>query len=137
MWRVLLLCLPGAALADSLVATRTIPAHAIVTAEDVALVAAEIPDALDRIDAALGQSVRVTIFAGRPIRSADVAPAALIERNQIVTLLYRRGALAIQTEGRSLARGAEGEMVDVLNLASRARVTGRVGADGTVIVTQP
>lgn len=137
MWRLLVLCLPGAAMADSLVATRVIEAKSLVTAEDVTLVAAEIPGALTSAEAALGQSARVTIYPGRPLRAEDIAPPALVDRNQIVVLVYRHGPLEIRTEGRSLSRGAEGEVVEALNLVSRARVSGRIGADGAVTVTLP
>jgi flagellar basal body P-ring formation protein FlgA len=57
-----------------------------------------------------------------------------IERNQLVTLIYLSGGLAISTEARALARGAEGDAVRVMNLNSRNTVTGRIGSDGAVYV---
>jgi len=125
----------GAASAESLVATRMLRAHALVTEEDVALVPAEIPGALSDPAAAIGQELRVAIYPGRPLRSGDLGPPTLVERNQIVPLAYRSGVLAILTEGRALGRASAGEMVEVMNLGSRSKVTGRVGADGTVYVS--
>ncbi|MEY5038542.1 MAG: hypothetical protein RL472_1648, partial [Pseudomonadota bacterium] len=46
MWRVLILLFPTAALGDSLVAARVIKAQTPLVAEDVMLVAADIPGAL-------------------------------------------------------------------------------------------
>jgi hypothetical protein len=44
------------------------------------------------------------------------------------------GSLAILAEGRSLARGGEGETIRAMNLTSRATVTGRIGPDGAILV---
>ena len=74
------------------------------------------------------------IYAGRPVREADLAPPALVERNQIVTLRFRRGGLAISAEGRAMGRAAEGESVRAVNLGSRLTVSGTVAADGSVHV---
>lgn len=137
MWRALILCLPTAALADSLVATRVIRAQAVVTAQDVALVAAEIPDALTDPALAVGQEARVAIYPGRPVKAADLGAAAMVDRNQIVRLIYRAGGLEIATEGRALGRGAAGDVIEVLNLASRAKVTGLIGPDGAVMIGNP
>lgn len=135
MWRALILiALAAPAGADTLVATRTIRATEIIAGKDVALVAGQVPGALDSAEAALGMEARVTLYAGRPIRPDDIRPAAIVERNQIVPLAYHSGPLAILTEGRALARAGVGETIRVMNLASRSTVTGRVREDGTVIV---
>ena len=132
MWRVLILILPLPALADSLVATRVIRAQEIVAADAVTLVAAEIPGAMTDATLAIGLEARVAIYPGRPILAANIGPAAVIERNQIVSLSYRAGGLTIRTEGRALARGGAGEVIEVMNLASKTKVTGRIGSDGTI-----
>jgi len=134
MWRVLILLFPTAAMADSLVAARVIKAQSRLVAEDVMLVAADIPGALTDPAQAIGQESRVAIYPGRPVLGDNLGPAARVDRNQIVSLIYHSGGLAIRTEGRALARGAEGEIIEVMNLASRTKVTGRVGADGGVTV---
>lgn len=134
MWRVVLLLIPVEALADSLVATRTIQARTLLTAEDVTLVAAEIPGALAAADLAVGQEARVAIYAGRAIRAADIGPSAIVDRNQIVPLAYQSGGLVIMTEGRALGRGGAGDVISVMNLASRTKVFGQIGADGVVRV---
>lgn len=135
MWRVLMLVLlPGAALADSLVATRTIRAQSIIGPDDVTLVAAAIPGALDSAEGALGFETRVALYAGRPIRPSDIGPPAVIDRNQIVPLAFAAGNLTILTEGRALDRGGVGDVIRIMNLGSRATVSGRISADGRVLV---
>jgi flagella basal body P-ring formation protein FlgA len=129
-----ILCLIGQARADSLIAMRTLPANTIIAPEDVALVASKIPGALDQLTPAIGKELRRAIYAGRAITAADIAAPTLIERNQIVQLTYRTQAMVIRTEGRALSRGAEGDWIEVLNLASKTKVTGKVGANGAILV---
>ena len=129
-----LLTLATPALADSVVATRTLRAQTVIAPEDLTLVAAELPGALSDPAAAYGLETRAAIYAGRPVRPEDLGQPTLVQRNQMVTLVYVSGALAISTEGRALDRGAEGEVVQVLNLASRSTVSGRIGPDGMIYV---
>lgn len=136
MQRLLLLFLlmPLGAMADSLVATRAISARATLTAEDMALVDAEIPGALAEARLAIGQETRVAIYPGRAIRAEDIGPIAIVNRNQVVPLTYQSGGLVIVTEGRALDRGGAGDTISVMNLASRTKVFGQIGVDGVVRV---
>lgn len=135
MWRaILLLALVHPAFAESVVATRTIRAKAVIGPEDLTLVSAELPGALSDPAAAVGQEARVAIYAGKPVRAGDLGPPTLVERNQLVTLIFLSGGLAISTEGRALERGSEGDTLRVMNLGSRNTVSGRVGPDGAVYV---
>lgn len=135
MLRVLLLvALAAPVSAESLVATRTIRAKTLIAPEDLTLVNAELPGALSDPALAVGLEARVSIYAGKPVRPGDLGPPTLVERNQLVTLVYMSGGLAISTEGRALARGADGDQIRVMNLGSRNTVTGRIGPDGAVYV---
>ena len=135
MWRIIFLLLPGMAMADSLVATRTIKAQSVVEVTDIAVVPDTFPNALSNVADALGLEARITIYAGRPINATDLSAPAVIDRNQVVSLAYQSGALAILTEGRALARGGVGDVIRVMNLASRTTVLGRISANGTVLVS--
>jgi flagellar basal body P-ring formation protein FlgA len=131
-----LLLMPGLAVAESLVALRTIPAKSIVTADDLTVVEASIPGAISESRHVVGQEAKVTVFAGQPILYDSFAAPALVERNQVVVLIFAAGSLRISVEGRALNRASEGEMVRVMNLSSRTMVQGIVGADGTIKVGQ-
>lgn len=120
--------------AESLVATRTIRAQTLIGPEDVAMVAADLPGALTDPELAVGLETRVSIYAGKAVRAGDLGPPTLVDRNQIVPLIYQSGGLAISTEGRALARGSNGDVIRIMNLGSRTTVTGRVGPDGAVYV---
>jgi flagellar basal body P-ring formation protein FlgA len=125
---------PGLAAAESVIALRTIPAQSVVTAADLDHVDAVIPGAISDVALVVGQEARVTIYAGRPIRATDFGAPTLVDRNQIVPLIYAAGGLQIVTEGRALGRGGTGDMIRVMNLASRNTVSGVVTDTGAVRV---
>ena len=104
---------------------------------DLTIVDADIHGALSDPQAVAGQEARQTIYPGRPILPDQIGPPAVVERNQIVGLAFIAGGLAITTEGRALARGGVGDVIRVLNLASRNTVQGQVMPDGTVRVSPP
>jgi flagella basal body P-ring formation protein FlgA len=127
---------PGAALAESLVATRTLRANMLIGPGDVAPIDRPAPPgAAIHPDEVVGLEARVTLYAGRPIPLSALGPPALVERNQIVTLVFQRGGLEIRTDGRALGRGGEGDTIRIMNLASRNTVTGWVTGAGEVHVT--
>lgn len=119
---------------DSLIATRTVRAQSIIAAEDIAMVQADIPGALTGPDLAVGMEARVTLYAGRPLHDADIGPPALVKRNQMVTLVFQTNGLTIHTAGRALERGAEGDLIHVMNLSSHLTIQGLVGPDASVSV---
>lgn len=126
----------AAAPAVVVVAARTIPGRTVLTEADLALAPAAAGPGLAALDQAVGLETRTSLYAGRPIRAQDLAPPALIERNDLVRLGYRKGALSITVEARALDRGALGERVRVMNLDSRLTVIGRVTGPATVEVSR-
>ncbi|MEY8841725.1 flagellar basal body P-ring formation chaperone FlgA [Cribrihabitans sp. XS_ASV171] len=128
----LLLAAPGA-LADSVVPTRTIRPKEIIGPADVTLSQTAQGSIADP-GAVIGQEARVALYAGRPILPGDIGPPALVDRNDLVTLIYDTGLLTISTEGRALGRGAAGELIRVMNLSSRTTVSGRIRPDGSIEV---
>lgn len=132
-----LILMSSMASADIILAARTMRPNSVLTAADLKTSPGDLPGVYSAIEDLLGQETRVVLYAGRPIRIEDVGPPALVDRNQIVILMYDIGGLRIATEGRSLARGGIGDRVRVMNLSSRSTVTGTVLADGTVNVSPP
>ena len=130
---VLLACSP--ARADRVEAVRVIRAHEIIAPEDV--VVRDAPEAVGpSLGEIIGKEARVALYPGRPIRTGDVTTPAVIERNQMVPLVYTSGGLRIEAEGRALARAGPGDYIRVMNLASRTTVTGRVTANGQIEVSR-
>jgi flagella basal body P-ring formation protein FlgA len=128
------ICMPAMA-AETLVAARTIRSQSLLTAADLVVVSSETEGAYTDVNDLIGLEARVVLYEGRPIAASDVGPAAVIERNQIVTLVFRQGPLTIAAEGRSMSRAGVGDQVRVMNLASRSIIGGQVQEDGTVLVS--
>lgn len=134
-WMLVFLCLlPAPVAAETVVAARTIRAQTILTAQDLAVQPGGTGDVT--VADLVGQEARVALYAGRPVARGDVGPPAVVDRNQIVPLIYEGNGLSILTEGRALGRAAMGEYVRVMNLVSRSTVTGRVTADGRIRVAR-
>lgn len=127
---------PIPALADTLTAARVIRANSVIELTDIVVADASIPGALTNTNDVIGKEARVTLYPGRPIMPSHIGPAALVTRNQSVTLVYMQGGLSIATEGRALSRGGVDDTVRVMNLESRTTVIGQVRADGTIQVSK-
>ncbi|MCC1481566.1 flagellar basal body P-ring formation chaperone FlgA [Roseibaca sp. Y0-43] len=137
-WLALFLLVPWPALADGLVATRMIRPTEVLQPADVALHSgAGAPGVATDPAQVVGLEARVAIYPGRPVRLADLAPAAVVERNEAVVMIYRQGGLTIMSEGRALGRAALGESVTVMNGSSRQSVQARVISFGQVEVGPP
>lgn len=131
----LFICMAPPVLAEMVVPVRTLPAQTVITAGDVILRDGSADGVIADPDAVIGLETRIALFAGRPIRLSDVGTPAVVDRNQILPLIYNRGGLVIATDGRALDRAGPGEVIRVMNIASRSTVTARIGADGAAYVT--
>ena len=129
-------CLMAApAAADTVLAARTIRAQTLISPQDLVVKDVDVIGAISDPALIAGQEARVALYAGRPIRPGDVGPPALVERNQIISLVYDQSGFSITAEGRSLSRAGPGETVRVMNLSSRITVSGQVMSDGRVLVS--
>ncbi|WP_170334641.1 flagellar basal body P-ring formation chaperone FlgA [Ruegeria arenilitoris] len=120
--------------ADIVVPTRTIRAKEIISATDLEIKAQQVPEAMTDPKFLIGQEARVALYPGRPIRAGDIGAPALVDRNDLVVLIFDRKPLSITAEGRALGRGAAGERIRVMNLSSRTTVTGLIRPDGQIEV---
>lgn len=120
--------------AQTVVAAHAIRARSIIMPEDLAVLDKETIGGITNAADIIGQEARVNLYAGRVIRASEIGPPAILERNQLVIMVYNIGLLSISAEGRVLGRAGVGETVRVMNLDSRLTVTGRVQFDGTVEV---
>ncbi|MCC1491220.1 flagellar basal body P-ring formation chaperone FlgA [Cognatishimia sp. F0-27] len=132
---IFLSCLGGQLLADVVVATRTIRPQQVITDMDVRVQPGTRPGAHSDLIGVLGKEARVAIYPGRAVMRDAVTAPALVDRNQLVELVFAKGPLHIITEGRALGRGGTGDRIRVMNLSSRAVLFGTIVSNGTVDVT--
>ncbi len=123
-------------LAETVVAARTLPAQTLISPEDLVIQPQDVPGAVSDPALLIGMEARVALYAGRPIRPGDVGFPAIVERNEVIAMIYASGGIHIATEGRALDRAGPGDVIRVMNLASRTTVTARIGADGAAYVSQ-
>lgn len=121
--------------AQTLVAVKTIRANTILTAQDIALNPNMGDIGLSNPQDLIGMETKVILYAGRPILAEHVGPPAIVNRNQIVPLVFKQAGLSISTAGRALDRGAVGDVIRVMNMASRTTLFGTVQPDGSVDVS--
>ena len=65
-------------------AARTIPAKTVIGPDDLLMREVAATGGVTDPQQIIGREARVALYAGRPIRRADVGPPAVVERNQIV-----------------------------------------------------
>lgn len=94
------------------------------------------PTLLENADI-IGQAARRSLRAGAPLNPDDLAAPLMVERQDLVTLVYRHGALALTVRARAMDDGAEGQSIDVMNLQSDRIVRGIVAGHGLVHVLGP
>lgn len=137
---ILVICLVALASmtrADTIVAAKTVRAHTILTAADLAISTGFAGTGITDVNAVIGMEARVVLYAGRPILPQDLTAPARVRRNEIVPLTFRHSGLSISTSGRALDRGAVGDVIRVMNIGSRATLFGTVMPNGTVDVSPP
>ena len=125
-----------AALAETVATVRPVRAGSVIAEADLEMLDDTIPGTVAAIAEAVGKEAKVTLYPGRPIRLDQIGPPAVVDRNQLVRMVYSSGPLSIATEGRVLDRAGVGEAVRVMNLTSRQTVSGVVSPDGTIEVGQ-
>lgn len=132
---LLFLTAPSTAPAEQIVAARAIRAQEIIGADDLAVRPGTDGSGV-KLEDLVGREARLSLYPGRPVRAEDVGPPTVIDRNQIVPLVYHRGGLRITAEGRSLSRAGAGDTARAMNLSSRVTVSGRVIPSGEILVSE-
>lgn len=132
VWIVAMLPLPS--LAAEFVAARNLPAGTVIAPADLRL--ADDDQETGDPTSLIGLETRVTVYEGRPVLEKLLRAPTLVERNQIVRLQFRRGEVYIATDGRALEQGRAGDVIRVLNQASRNTVTAEILPDGTLHVSR-
>jgi flagella basal body P-ring formation protein FlgA len=84
---------------------------------------------------AIGRAARDPINAGRPLRAGELIKPQLVQRNDTVTLVYQVPGIMLAVRGKAMDGGAEGDVVDVVNIQSNRTVRGTVTGPGKVSVT--
>jgi flagella basal body P-ring formation protein FlgA len=82
----------------------------------------------------VGMAAIRTLLPGQSIPMSAVAPPRVLRAGAPVKMVYVDGGLTITASGSALQDGAVGQTVKVRNDDSGVTVSGRVRADGSVLV---
>lgn len=83
----------------------------------------------------VGMIPRRALKAGETVRQADLAKPILVEKNQLVTVVYASNGLMLSMRGRAQANGSMGDTVRVHNPQSKRMIEGTVSGSAQVTIT--
>ncbi len=92
------------------------------------------PGAAETLDQVLGLQLRRPLAEGLPLLTADLAPPAVVTKNALVVMLLESPGLSLSVQGRAMESAAQGGLVPVMNLESRAVVEAQAIGPGRVRV---
>ncbi|WP_417680434.1 flagellar basal body P-ring formation chaperone FlgA [Roseibium sp.] len=111
---------------------------AIVRPEDlttVRLARGSVPArALTDTDEILGLAARSNLRANSPLTRNDFERPTVIPRGEKVTIIYQLPGMKLTTRGQALEDGAAGDVIDIMNLQSRRKISATVISGGQVRV---
>jgi flagella basal body P-ring formation protein FlgA len=120
------------------VAVRALPAGTIVKDADLAIerrpkqkVGAE---ALGTTHEAIGLALRSAVRTGQPLRRTDLMKPQVVHRDDNITLVYEVPGILLTTRGKALENGAEGDVINVLNVQSKRTIQGTVTGPNRVSI---
>ncbi|MGH6767562.1 MAG: flagellar basal body P-ring formation chaperone FlgA [Xanthobacteraceae bacterium] len=86
---------------------------------------------------AIGLAARRALLPGGILRQSDLAKPELIARNVGVTITYDVPGITLRLRGKALEPGAQGEVINVLNIVSKKTIQATVVGPGHVRVIAP
>lgn len=93
--------------------------------------------ALDKAEQVIGLAARRPLQPGQALRAADLMKPELVRQNETVTVLYDVPGISLSVRGKALESGAEGDLVNVLNVQSKRTMQGTVTGLGRVTIAAP
>jgi flagella basal body P-ring formation protein FlgA len=91
-------------------------------------------DVITKAGQAVGLAVRSNLQSGRPIRSAELMKPDLVQRNDVVTIVYEVPGVMLTIRGKAADGGAEGDVINVLNEQSKRMLQGVIVGPGRVAI---
>ena len=85
----------------------------------------------------VGMIPRRQLKAGEVVRQSDLAKPILVEKNQLVTVIYASNGLNLSMRGRAMAAGSMGDTIRVNNPQSKRVVEGIVSGAAQITITAP
>jgi len=124
------------ALAEMVVAARTLERGEVLAPSDLSLVRRDIAHVqgryMNEIDEAVGLRVKSAMRANAPLRKDYLERVPIVKSGQVVTIVVENEVVRITASGRAKGAGALGDTIMVQNLSSQREVAARV-VDATTV----
>ena len=85
----------------------------------------------------IGKTATGNLQQGSFLDARDVEATKVIEKNQLVTLVFMKAGLSLKTQGKAMADGGLGDSIAIMNIHSKRIVHGQVKAPGVVVIQNP
>lgn len=125
-------------IADYLVAARPLAMGEPISSADVIRRRGDLGElpagVLTREELALGQTPRISIGAGQPLRADLLKRESAVQAGQSVKVVSRGAGFAVSTDGQAMNNAAEGQLARV-RIGSGQTVSGVARSGGTVDIT--
>lgn len=121
---------------DALTVDHPIERGEIVKASDLVVVRRPKAEgrAITDLHAAAGLAARHELRPGQPLHDADLMKPAIVQHNDVVTIIYEAPGLTLTLRGQAQDSGALGDTINVTNIESKRVVRAVVTGPGRVTV---
>ncbi|MBE9606206.1 flagellar basal body P-ring formation protein FlgA [Acetobacteraceae bacterium H6797] len=92
------------------------------------------PGVTQALDQVVGQQLRRPVGPKMPVSLGDIGAPVVVEKNSLVTMTLDAPGLVLTTQGKALEAGGRGQVIAVMNLASRSVVEAVATGPGRVRV---
>ena len=86
---------------------------------------------------AVGLAARQPLRPGQVLRQTDLTKPEVVTRNETVTITYEVPGITLSMRGKAMEAGAQGEIINVLNIHSKRTIQATVAGPGHVIIATP
>lgn len=129
------------AVMDLPVLARPVARGEIITAADLDWI--QLPDSRVRAEhisseaALVGMAARRSLRPGAPLREFDIEAPSIIERGEVVSLVFQSGSLTLAARARAMESAAAGDLIRFVNLQSNRTVEAVAEGPGRARVVGP
>jgi flagellar basal body P-ring formation protein FlgA len=121
---------------DAVTAERPIEHGEVLKLSDLAIVrrAKSEGPAISDVHAVAGLAARHELRPGQPLHAADLVKPSIVQRNDMVIIVYEVPGITLTLRGQAQDAGALGDTINVLNVQSKRVVQAVVSGPGRVTV---
>jgi flagella basal body P-ring formation protein FlgA len=121
----------------ALVAVRDLSRGRVLSEEDLSesfVSFSRAKGALSSVPQAVGQTLKLGIRAGDPVRDRDLVQTSMVNKGETVTIIAQSGSLKVTALGQAKENGALGQTITVINQDSKKTISAKVIGPGQVEV---